>query len=358
MSRKRPTSWRGYRTLATAPQEEKLRWAQWLDRLYPGGADGRLGALQPDMVAETHVVGQLAADLRLAKSCLRGLSSEQAEHALTVLARACEHQDRARQLIATALRDDLARLAIPAARVALQAGDDLGDLLADALDDALAPAEVLTDIALKMPYPSKVLALAQLAATTRVRESLPAETEPETIAEWDDRASRLLSELGRETAERQPAQEAASSRPEVSAVSAGRTHPGLGGSATRPGGEFAGLGRPDDALAAEQEAVTTYRELAAADPGRYRADLASSLANLGARFAELDRPDDALAAEQEAVTTYRELAAADPGRYYADLASSLAKLGVLFSHLGRLADAVHATREAVAIYQQLHLRQP
>jgi tetratricopeptide (TPR) repeat protein len=132
--------------LAECPNEERVRWARWLERVCPPGPDGQLGALQPDMLAETHVVSQLAADSRLAQSCLQGLPGDQAERALAVLARACEHQDRARRLIAVALRDDLAGLALPAARVVLQNPGDLGDLLADALDDAPASGEVLTDI--------------------------------------------------------------------------------------------------------------------------------------------------------------------------------------------------------------------
>ena len=196
--------------LADCPNEQRERWAQWLEQLCPRGPDGRLGGLQPDMLAETHVVSQLAADSRLAQSCLRGLSAEQAERALTVLARACEHQDRARRLIATALRDDLAGLALPAARVALQDARDLGDLLADALDDAPASAEVLTDIALRMPYPSMALALAHLTATARVRESLPDDTDPETRAVWDEREARLRSELSDVAVRREPDREAAS----------------------------------------------------------------------------------------------------------------------------------------------------
>jgi tetratricopeptide (TPR) repeat protein len=325
--------------LADCPYEQRVRWAQWLERLCPVGPDGRVGALQPDMLAETHVVSQLAADSHLTHSCLRGLPAEQAERALAVLARACEHQDHGRQLIAAALRDDLAGLAIPAARVALQDSGDLGDLLADALDDAPASAEVLTDVVLGMPYPSVVLALAHLTATTRVRESLPDDTEPETLAEWDDRETRLRSELGSLATRRKPDGEAASSQRETAA----------GGFGVR----FSEPHRPADALAAARQAVAIYRELATADPGRYRADLASSLANLGARLSEADRPADALAAGQEAITTYRELAAADPGRYRADLAASLVNLGVWFSEADRLADAEQATREAITTYRKL-----
>jgi tetratricopeptide (TPR) repeat protein len=325
--------------LADCPYEQRVRWAQWLERLCPVGPDGRLGVLQPDMLAESHVVSQLAADSHLAQSCLRGLPAEQAERALAVLARACGHQDHGRQLIATALRDDLAGLAIPAARVALQDAGDLGDLLADALDDAPASAEVLTEVALGMPYPSVVLALAHLTATTRVRESLPDDTEPETLAEWDARETRLQSELGSLATRRKPNGEAAGSQRETAAG-------GLGARVSEPD-------RPADALAAAQQAVTTCRELADADPGRYRADLASSLANLGARLSEADRPADALAAGQEAVAIHRELADADPGRYHADLASSLVNLGVWFSEVDRLADAVQATGEAITAYRKL-----
>jgi tetratricopeptide (TPR) repeat protein len=178
------------------PARERLRWAQWLEELYPAGSDRRLGELQPEMVAETHVVAQLSDDPGLARSCLRGLPAEQAERALSVLTRAWPHQDHAGSLIASALRDDLAGLSVPAGRVALQTKGDLGGLLADALDDTPAPAEALTDIALNLPYPSKVLARAHLAATARVRESLPADAEPETVAEWDARVARLQAELG------------------------------------------------------------------------------------------------------------------------------------------------------------------
>ena len=81
--------------LGDRPAKERLRWAQWLEELYPAGGGRRLGELQPEMVAETYVVGQLSDDPDLARSCLRGLSAEHAEHALAVLARAWAHQDGA-----------------------------------------------------------------------------------------------------------------------------------------------------------------------------------------------------------------------------------------------------------------------
>lgn len=77
--------------LASIPLDQRRRWARWLYGLYPAGADGRLGSLQPDLLAEVHVVAQLADDQSVARSCLRDLDENQAERALTVLARACAH---------------------------------------------------------------------------------------------------------------------------------------------------------------------------------------------------------------------------------------------------------------------------
>jgi tetratricopeptide (TPR) repeat protein len=282
--------------LADCPNEQRMQWAQWLKRLCPPGTDGRLGLLQPDMLAETHVVSQLATDSHLAQSCLRGLSAEQAERALTVLARASEHQDRGRRLIAAALRDDLAGLAIPAACVALQDTGDLGDLLADALDDAPASAEVLSDITLNMPYPSKVLALARLTATTRVRESLPADAEPETLAEWNDREARLRSELARDAAGQHPPRQIDSHPSSISWASPGRARPGPRDSERIPGSEPA-KAAPN---AANGEAATTDRE--PQEAGSTHGQPAVRPTRLGAEPPEPPRRFDAPTAHQRVTT--------------------------------------------------------
>ena len=106
--------------LAGAGPGELRRWGRWLYGLYPAGADGRLGSLQPDLLAETHVTGQLATDPGLARKCLHDLTQAQAEQALTLLARAWAHHPRAQQVIAAALHEDLAHLALPAAAVAVR----------------------------------------------------------------------------------------------------------------------------------------------------------------------------------------------------------------------------------------------
>jgi tetratricopeptide (TPR) repeat protein len=284
--------------LGDRPAGERLRWAQWLEELYPADGYGSLGVIQPEMMAETHVAGQLADDPDLARSCLRGLPTERAEHALAVLARAWAHRDGVRTIIVAALRDDLAGLGVPAGRVALQAQGDLGGLLADALDDTPAPAEVLANVALNIPYPSKVLARAHLAATERVRESLPADTKPETVAEWDARAARLLSELGRD-AGRQPARPEASPRRPISWASPARAHPDQNGSPAGPAAAPA-----DDAPSPAATPTASAATAAAA--------VTSASATTAAAATPPHRTDSRTAARETTASSADHAAAASP----------------------------------------------
>jgi len=291
--------------LADTSQGQRRAWARWLYGLYPADREGRLGSLQPDLLAETHVVEQLADDADLAQACLRDLPGSQAEHALTVLARAWAHHDDARRLLADALSADLAHLAVPAAQVALQTRSALGMLLASALQDAPASQDVLIRVAEALPYPSVVLARAALAVTLRVRRSLPADADPATVANWSDRAGVSLSQMG----------------------------------------------RPAEALPVTEEAVAIRRDLAAANPDRYRPDLARSLSNLGVRFSELGRPAEALPVTEEAVAIRRDLAAANPDRYRPDLAASLSNLAGILSALARHSEAEQLRSEADSLRQ-------
>jgi hypothetical protein len=64
-------------------------------------------------------------------------------------------------------------------------------------------------------------------------------------------------------------------------------------------------------------------EVSAARPDASRPDLARSLHNLSNRLAGLGRPQDALAAGEEAVTIRRELAARWPDAYHHEPEQSL-----------------------------------
>ena len=339
--------------LAASPLLELRKWARWLYSLYPGHR--RLGSLQPDLLAETHVIGQLAADPDLAKACLCNLSEEQAVHALTVLGRAWGHREDAAAVIAAALGQDLTHLALPAAVVALQTRSELGSLLSAALRDADAPLDALAAIALVIPYPSVVLAEAHLAVTLRIRNLLPPDTAPETAASWDDVAGSLLSQLGRSAEALPIAQQAVATYRALALHDHDRYHPHLARSLLNLASRFSEIGHPADGLPFLEEAVAAYRELATTNARHYLADLALSLTNVGVLLSELGRITDALPAMQEAVTIYQELAT---DRYLPDLARSLSNLGAELTKLGRLADALSALMEAAAIYRKIAAGSP
>jgi tetratricopeptide (TPR) repeat protein len=390
--------------LGGATEADQRRWARWLYALYPAEADGRsgslqsartdlnkpLGSVQPDLLAETFVTYQLDASPELANRCLRDLPRKQAGHALTVLARARAHQDRAARLIATALREDLEHLAIPAARVALQTSADLGVQLAAALHEAPASSQLLAKIAAELPAPSVVLARAHLAVTLRILKGLPTDAAPEIRARWNDRAAVFLWEVGRSRHALPVAERAVAIYRELDAALPDGYRSELSHSLITLGLCFSGLGASRDALPVTEEAVAIYRELPGQDaslaaaltnlgvclsdlgrlhdalpvteeavairrrlPGWHRPDLAASLTNLAFQLAAVGRSSEALPLAEEAVAIRRDLAAALPDRYSPDLAQSLTNLGVRYAELGRLDEALLVTEETVAIFRKL-----
>jgi tetratricopeptide (TPR) repeat protein len=339
--------------LADAPLAQRRLWARWLYQLYPADTEGRLGSLQPDLLAETHVVQQLSGDTSLATGCLRELPISEAVRALTVLARAWVHQDGAQRLITDALNADLAHLALAAAEVALQTSSAMGRLLAAALRDAPAAEEVLIQVADAIPYPSIALDEANLAASWRVRRSLSRDTEPGTIAMWSNKAGLMLNQSGRPADALPLLEETVAIYRDLAAADPGRYRSDLATSLHNLGFGFAELANPANALPAEEEAVAIRSELAVTDPRRYRHELASSLNNLGNRLSELGRSAEALPVAEQAVAIRRELAAADPDRHRPDLAQSLNNLGSRLWELGRSVEALPVAEEAVAIYREL-----
>ena len=343
--------------LSDVSRGDRRRWAHWLYGLYPAASDGRLGPLQPDLLAETLVSVQLAADPALARACLEHLPPIQADHAMTVLAQAWIHHD-VRPLVKVALRRNLGGLAIPAAQAAIQTRAELSGLLAEALADAPASLEVLIGLAEALPYPSVVLAQAHLAVTWRIRQSLPAGTGRQEAAKWADRTGTVLAAVGRPADALPITQEAVDIYRELVNGNPGRYRPDLARALDNLGVWLWELGRPADALPVTQEAVDIYRELVNGDPGRYRPDLARALDNLGVWLSELGRPIEAFPATREAVAIRRAIVAPRPGSGHSALARALANLGVRYSELGRPAEALPVTQEAVGIYEELTVGNP
>ena len=87
--------------------------ARWLRELYPPaqGEQDWLGSLQPDRLAERHVVCELAGAAELTKACLTGLDAYQARRVLTLLARASMDDPEAEPLLKGVLPDVAAFLA-------------------------------------------------------------------------------------------------------------------------------------------------------------------------------------------------------------------------------------------------------
>jgi hypothetical protein len=335
----------------------RRRIARWLRQLYPPDASasasatpGWWGFLQPDLVAERHVVGQLVADADLAATCLRGLGREQALRPLTLLARACSHYAGAPALLASALRADLAGLGVPAIEVAVQAGGPVGQVLRAVLADAPASLEELIIIQEAIPYPTLVLAAADATVTERIMRDLPDDIAPAERAHWADTLSTRLAQAGKLDQAIAPAQQAVTIYRDLAAADPGRHRPDLAAALANFGVRLHRLGHLPDAVAAAEEAITIRREFAQADPGRHLTDLAISLSNLGADFAELGKPSEALTAVQEAVGIHRQLAEINPGRYLDKLAGSLVNLAAMFSMVGETADARSSAEEAAGIF--------
>jgi hypothetical protein len=190
--------------LADGSVGSRRKIARWLRELYPpdpalvGSIMARWwGSLQPDLLAEWHVVGQLAGAADLAAACLRGLRREEARSALTILARACAHGSEAPGLLTAALRADLPGLGVPAVEVAVQTGGLLGRVLAEVLEDADAPLEELISIEETIPFPTLVLAAADAAVTGRIARSLPQNVPPAERARWADVLSTRLAQAGK-----------------------------------------------------------------------------------------------------------------------------------------------------------------
>jgi hypothetical protein len=135
----------------------------WLRVLYPpdpGEADW-IGSLQPDRLAELHVLHELAASPDLARACLAGLNARQALQAVTLLARASADDPHAEELL---------RQALPGT--------------ADLITGMQAPVEALMTIVNAIPDQTVILAPAAAALCRRILQLLPASTAPAVRAYW------------------------------------------------------------------------------------------------------------------------------------------------------------------------------
>jgi tetratricopeptide (TPR) repeat protein len=364
-----------------ADRSEKI--VTWLRELYPPelAAGEWLGTLQPDRLAERHVLAELADSPEFARRCLEGLSQRQARRAVILLARASTESELAEQLLARLL-----------------------PLVSKVIVGLDAAPETLTSIANAIPYPSATLGYAHASIMRRLIDALPRTAHPaersaqllalgmlltqigyrdEALGATEEALTLLrklardepqsyqadlahamsnhcaqLSHLDRWPEARLAGEEAISLLRELAATDHGRHDPDLATGLSNLGVVFSALGLPVEALKVTEESTAIRRAFAGNGAQAARRAYAISLSNLGVRFGELGRYDKAVTAARESVSVLRDLARADHDRYISDLASSLESLGVRLAELGHYGEALAVHREAVEIQRELAAASP
>ena len=278
--------------------------ARWLRQLYPTRT-GFWGSLQPDLVAEAHVL----AEVRACPELLAGaheLRAPQTRQLLTVLSLASAHRPADRAVLDDLLRRELDPLLPTALSVATASGGALRSVLIRVLSTApLSPAR-LHQLDREIPHPTTALAGVAVAVVRRIRRTVPEHADPAEVAYWAERLAVVEAQAGR--------------------TAAARRH--------------------------SAEAVERYRGLVRTDRRRYLPDLARCLHLLAIQYAELDHHEPAVEHARQAELHYRALRDA-PDQHTADRAACLHNLGTWLVALGRRADALPLLEEAVHDYQEL-----
>ena len=334
------------------------RVARWLRDLYPvpparGVEDQEwIGSIQPEVLAERLVVGELTAVPHLIPLLFTGLTAKRATKALTLLGRAFLTDPAAGRQLDTAIRSDLAHLMVPALTVAVETNSAVGELIKHAIESCDLSPDVLSRIASALPHRSFALAETAVAVFRRLVEE---------SADDDEHADRLtqlsswLSELG--------SHEEALTANEEAVVMYRRlvllepdghgSRLALARSLNNLSTRRSELGRQQEALSAIEEAVGLYRQLIEDGPDSFRPDLAKALNNMSNRLSELGRQQEALSAIEEAVGLYRQLIEDGPDSFRPDLARALNNWSVCLADLERMKEALAAVEEAVALYREL-----
>ena len=387
--------------------ERRGRVARWLHDLYPSGPEDYaqeqdwLGQLRPDRLAEQLIVGELARRPELIARLFTGLSEARAARALTVLARAALMQDRAVDLLRSAIATDLDHLAIPALLVAVETNPVMGELLSQVIGGQPVSRATLRRIAEASPYPSFALAapaalvfqrladdsvnhserarwlvdlsnrlgdlgrreeaLAAIDKAVRIRRRL-VQDQPDVflkdmflndLAATLNNVSARQANLGRREEALAMAEEAVTIRSQLARDRPDAFLPDLAASLLNRSIRLGDLGRREEALAMAEEALVVYRKLAEDGAEMVLPSLAASLDNLSNRLASLGRREEARATAEEAVIGYRQLARDLPAAFLPDLARSLNNLSIRFSELGRREEALAAIEEAITIRRPL-----
>lgn len=302
----------------------------WLRDLYPPrNAEHWIGTLQPDRMAELHLVNELSASPGLAAALLDDLDGRNARHAAATLARSVADHFSDQQIRARALR--------------------LLDRTVSALPDDL---ELLRSVSAVIPYPSEVLTQSDLSLLNRILGLIDPGDAAARAWVLHDIGTRLYH-LGRRNQAIGPLTEAIQERRVLADADPVKHGAELAASLRYLGVVLSELGRAHDALPPTQEAVEIEERLVLADRDTYLPYLARILCDLGTRYHEAGLPEEAIAPLQESVRINEQLAKVDPERTNPHLARSLMNLAIALNMIGRPAPALPAIRKAVEIRRVL-----
>ncbi|MFE7503815.1 tetratricopeptide repeat protein [Promicromonospora sp. NPDC057488] len=302
----------------------------WLRDLYPPRSNQQwIGTLQPDRMAELHLVNELSASTPLAAVLLDRLAEREARNAIAVLARAVadhfsDHDVRTRALA----------------------------LLDRAIGGLPDDAELLRSVSAVIPYPSEVLTrpnldlLERILALTAPSDSARRSWVLHEIAQRRFRLGRASEALG-------PLREAISLRQALAAAEPGENTPLLGASLRYLGVILSELGEPHHALSATQQGVQIELRLPRTDRLNRLPQRARILCDLGARYHEAGLPDQAIGPLRQSVEINERLAHSEPEQTNPHLARALMNLAIAQNMLGHAEQALPSIRKAVAIRQVL-----
>jgi len=346
---------------ALASQARADDVVNWLAALYPPPGEGfRLGAVQPDRLAELLLGPVLTGQPGLLGEI--GALLEAADDAYSVLfalTRTAAHPGfsqvggQAADLIATRPYPFAVAAPVLAATVT-QPGPLRDGLIRLGQQDPQRFRQTAYTAIDQLPEISVSGALFSAALTTEIAGILRPLAQANPDAYLPDLAASLnnlglrLAEVGQRQAALARAQEAADTYRQLADASPDAYLPHLAASLTNLGLRLADAGQRQAALPPAQEAVTILRQLTDANPDAYLPDLATALTNLGVSLAETGQRQAALASAQEAADTYRQLAQASPDAYIPDLAMSLRNLGNRLAEAGRADEVSQIWESAIA----------
>ncbi|MEV0419360.1 tetratricopeptide repeat protein [Streptosporangium canum] len=371
---------------------------RWLQQVYPGGGE-RVEALQPDLLAERHVVNQFIKSSELARLCLADLTSTQTERALTLLARACNHQEEAQEILAPAVDKSMPHRINQIVSVALQGGAHVGRALYQSLQRKVLAYDELEQITNAIPSDSSSLLEADRLVVKRILSEYFDTMEINRKAYWyralgalDFKASNLDDALTH-TALALDLYASETLSPSHDVMELSRIAHNLGTVLSQKGrgdegvkflreavkirrqivhlsGEFqvelaislinlsSGLRPSEESLALAREAVQLLEVSPKEHPGKYQAELAGAKLGLASRLDDRGLRTDALEQAKAAVSIYRKVIADSPDIHQYNLASALLNQGNYLEEIGYQRDAIASIEEGVQLLKNLSKTYP